>query len=60
MRKILIAEDVDEVRRLLEATLQRTHCKIVKAENGTVAMDLARTEKPHLIIMDIMMPGGRG
>jgi two-component system, OmpR family, phosphate regulon response regulator PhoB len=58
MRKILIAEDVDEVGRLLEATLQRTHCKILRAENGTVAIDRARTEKPQLIIMDIMMPGG--
>jgi len=57
MRKILIAADVDEVGRLLETTLQRTHCKIVRAENGTVAIERARSEKPHLIIMDIMMPG---
>jgi len=58
MRRILIAEDVDEVGHLIETTLRRTHCKILRAENGTVAIDRARTEKPHLIIMDIMMPGG--
>ena len=58
MRKILIVDDVDDVVDLLETTLQRTNCKIVRAENGTVAIERARTEKPHLILMDVMMPGG--
>ncbi|MBI5427633.1 MAG: response regulator [Nitrospinae bacterium] len=57
MKKILIVDDQLEVRELVEVTLRSGDYAILKAENGKTAVDIARAEKPDLIIMDIMMPG---
>ncbi len=57
MKKILIVDDQKEVRELVEVTLSVEDYKIFQAENGEEAVHLARTEKPDLIIMDVMMPG---
>jgi len=58
MKKILIVDDQLEVRELVEVTLRTGDYQIFKAENGDQAVEVARTEKPDLILMDIMMPGG--
>ncbi len=58
MKKILIVDDQLEVRELVEVTLRTQDYQILKAENGDQAVELARAEKPDLILMDIMMPGG--
>jgi len=58
MKKILIVDDQLEVRELVEVTLRSENYQIFQAENGAGAIEIARTEKPDLIIMDIMMPGG--
>jgi len=57
MKKILVVDDLLEVRELVEVTLQVEDYKIIKAHNGQMAVELAKEEKPDLIIMDIMMPG---
>lgn len=57
MKKILIVDDQKEVLDLMEATLALEDYQIVKATNGKEAIDIARAEKPDMIIMDIMMPG---
>jgi len=58
MKKILIVDDQLEVRELVEVTLRVEDYRILQAENGEKAIEIARAEKPDLIIMDIMMPGG--
>ena len=58
MKKILIVDDQLEVRELVEVTLRTEDYQILKAENGAQAVEVARAEKPDLILMDIMMPGG--
>ncbi|MFC1537725.1 response regulator [Gemmatimonadota bacterium] len=58
MKKILIVDDQLEVRELVEVTLRTGDYVILKAENGDQAIEVARSEKPDLILMDIMMPGG--
>jgi CheY-like chemotaxis protein len=57
MKKILIVDDQKEVLELMEATLTMENYQILKATNGKEAVDIAKAEKPDMIIMDIMMPG---
>jgi CheY-like chemotaxis protein len=58
MKKILIVDDQMEVRDLVEVTLRVEDYRILQAKNGKEAVDIAKAEKPDLIIMDVMMPGG--
>jgi CheY-like chemotaxis protein len=57
MKKILIVDDSVEIRDLVEATLSADDYRIFKAENGEIAVDIAKKENPDLIIMDVSMPG---
>ena len=57
MKKILIVDDQAEVRRLVEMTLKVGDYQVLQAKSGKEAIEIVRAEKPHLIIMDIMMPG---
>jgi len=54
--KVLIVDDDLETLRLVGLMLQRQGYEIVAATNGTQAIGIARTEKPALIVLDIMMP----
>ncbi len=58
MKKILIVDDQAEVRRLVEMTLKVEDYQVLQAESGEEAIEIVKTEKPDLIIMDIMMPRG--
>ena len=58
MKKILIVDDQVEVRELVEVTLRVGDYQVFQAQNGRSAVETAKLEKPDLIIMDIMMPGG--
>lgn len=57
MKKILVVDDLPEVRELVEKTLARKDCKTFTADTAEKALAIARVEKPDLIMMDIMMPG---
>jgi CheY-like chemotaxis protein/MinD-like ATPase involved in chromosome partitioning or flagellar assembly len=54
--KIQIVDDDLETVRLVSLMLQRQGYQIISAINGTQALELARSDKPDLIILDIMMP----
>ncbi len=59
-KKILIVDDEVNMRILLQETLEEFEDKGVKlllAENGKDAIKFIRTEKPELVILDVMMPG---
>ncbi len=58
MKKILIVDDQLGVRKLMEATLRVKDYQIFQAKSGEEAIEIAKAEKPELIIMDIIMPGG--
>lgn len=58
MKKILIVDDQLEVRELVEVTMRVGDYQILKAKSGEEAIDIVKAEKPDLVIMDIMMPGG--
>ncbi|MDD6825307.1 MAG: response regulator transcription factor [Oscillospiraceae bacterium] len=55
--KILAADDETELLDALELYTERENIKLIKTDNGITALELFRSEKPHLILLDIMMPG---
>ena len=57
---ILIAEDEESNYSFLEHVLKRTGVKILWAKNGKETVNIAKTEKVDLILMDIRMPGMNG
>ena len=53
---ILVADDEKEIRELLRLYLENSGYKVIEAEDGQQALDIARTEKVDLCLLDIMMP----
>jgi len=58
--KILIADDDIEMRESLASLLTQAGYKVVEAENGAEAAELAKIELPSLIMLDIHMPKMNG
>src|SRR5436189_1248048 len=56
MRKILLIEDEPEMRRNIATLLRYHEYETIEAENGRKGVELARREKPDLILCDVMMP----
>lgn len=56
MQKILLVEDNEMNRDMLARRLQRTGFEVVVAVNGQEAIELANSEKPSLILMDLSLP----
>lgn len=56
MKKILLIEDNQDVRENTAEILELAGYKVFTAENGKVGVTAAQTNKPDLIICDIMMP----
>ncbi|NOZ92694.1 MAG: sigma-54-dependent Fis family transcriptional regulator [Dictyoglomi bacterium] len=53
---VLIADDEDSVRLLLKEILEE-EAFVIEARNGGEAIDIARINKPHVVFLDIRMPG---
>lgn len=58
MKRILIVDDLKEVRELVEVTLNVGDFHIIKASSGEEAVEIAKNINIDLVIMDIMMPNG--
>lgn len=56
--RILVVDDLEANRRLLEAKLGADYYEVLTAQRGEEGVQLAKREKPDLILMDVMMPGG--
>lgn len=55
--KVLAADDEKELLDALELYTERENIKLIKADNGISALDLFEKEKPHMVLLDVMMPG---
>ena len=59
--RILVADDDVAILGLVARHLQiRFDADVIEASNGQEALELARSEHPSLIILDVMMPGMSG
>jgi CheY-like chemotaxis protein len=57
---ILVCDDEAVLRALVRASLDDHGYAIVEARDGDQALELARAERPDLIVIDMMMPGRSG
>ena len=60
MKKILIIEDEPNIRELILYNLQANGYEGLQAEDGIMGITMVHTEKPDLILLDIMLPGKNG
>lgn len=60
MQKVLIADDEENIRNILDFSLSSEGFDVIAASSGEEAYSLAQTEAPALIILDVMMPGQGG
>jgi two-component system alkaline phosphatase synthesis response regulator PhoP len=54
--KILLVDDDPDILELLEYNLAKENYVLAKAANGQQALEIAKTFKPNLVILDVMMP----
>jgi CheY-like chemotaxis protein len=58
--KVLLIEDEADVRAVIERMLRDAGAQVVPAANAAQGLDLLTTERPHVILSDIAMPGTDG
>jgi len=54
--KILLVDDEPDILEIVGFNLSNEGYQVIKAENGLEAIKKAKKHKPHLIILDVMMP----
>ena len=59
-KKVLVVDDEADVRKFLTAILEKHGYETVTAEDGKVALEIARRERPDLVTLDLHMPHGTG
>ena len=60
MKKVLVVEDHPDMLELLVWQMERLGFLVIPAKHGKEGVEKALEEKPHLVLMDIMMPGMDG
>ena len=60
MKKILVVDDEKDVLLMLEKRLTYAGYSVITADNGFDALALAKSKRPDLIILDIVMPEMEG
>lgn len=56
MKTILVVDDEPKITQLVRDYLERAGYAVRVANDGRAALSLARTEKPHLIVLDLGLP----
>jgi CheY-like chemotaxis protein len=59
-RRVLVADDNRDAREALSLFLGGMGYTVATARDGAAALELARTFQPHLVILDVLMPGASG
>jgi DNA-binding response OmpR family regulator len=55
--RILVVEDQDSIRRMIEALVQARGYDVTAVASGTKAIDVAMTNPPNLVLLDLNLPG---
>jgi CheY-like chemotaxis protein len=56
-KSVLIAENERVLRSLIRATLRKTDVRVLEATSGTEALAMAQQEHPHVLLLDVGLPG---
>jgi len=59
-RKVLVIEDERDIRELVRVNLEAEGFQVYEAGNGELGLALVKSERPALIILDLMLPGVDG
>lgn len=59
-RLALVVDDDDMVRRLVRTVLEADDYRVIEAANGEDALARVATDRPDVVILDVMMPGMTG
>lgn len=57
MSKVLIVEDELPLLQTVSYNLEQEGYQVLKAQDGLTGLDIARSERPDLILLDLMLPG---
>jgi DNA-binding response OmpR family regulator len=58
--RILVVEDQDSIRRMIEALVGARGHEVTAVSTGTKAIDVASTDPPDMVLLDLMIPGYDG
>ena len=58
--RILVVEDQDSIRRMIEALVGARGYEVTAVSTGTKAIDVATTDPPDMVLLDLMIPGYDG
>ena len=56
MAKILVVEDEPSLQKLLEYQLKRIGHEIRMAQDGQQALEMVKSDRPDLVLLDVMLP----
>ncbi len=59
-KKILLADDSITIQKVVQITLADGDYNLIKVDNGNDAMNKVKSEKPDLVLLDVVMPGKNG
>ncbi len=57
---LMIVDDQEEIRELLQIRLEQLGCRVTTAPTGEDALELAASNPPDLVLLDVSMPGMNG
>jgi len=57
---LLVIDDEPQIRRAVRNTLAEEFARVIEAETGSSALDLAAAERPDFVVLDIGLPDGAG
>ena len=60
MTKVVVADDDRMFRKAAETTLRRQGYSVATASDGEEALQLIRSDQPHIIVLDLIMPKLQG
>jgi DNA-binding response OmpR family regulator len=55
--RILVVEDQDSIRRMIEALVQARGHQVTAVSSGAKAIDVALTDAPDIVLLDLNLPG---
>jgi DNA-binding response OmpR family regulator len=58
--RVLVVDDDAPIRLLLRSVLELEGWEVLEAEDGEQGLALAASERPHAVVLDVMMPGKDG
>jgi two-component system, OmpR family, alkaline phosphatase synthesis response regulator PhoP len=58
--RILVVEDEEDIQELLRYNLVKEGYRVTTADSGEAALAAIRAEPPHLVLLDLMLPGMGG